>query len=326
MSEHLYPIKFRPILKDKLWGGSRLGNLLNKPGASDKCGESWEISGVEGDISVVANGFLKGNPLTDILEIYMDDLVGEKVYQQFGNEFPLLIKYIDAEDALSIQVHPDDELSRQRHNAFGKTEMWYVMEAEKGAELIVGFKKETTREEYISNLENKTLGKILNSEPVASGDVFYIPAGRVHAIGKGILLAEIQQTSDVTYRIYDFDRKDEKGNLRELHTELALDAIDFKAYPEYKTNYKKAKGIANPIISCPYFITNLLVLDKPFVPDYSKIDSFVIYMCVGGRASIKCPGLEPVHLTMGETVLIPAILKELEIIPDSEAELLEVFL
>lgn len=326
MNDHLYPIKFRPILKDKIWGGSRLGTFLHKPGATVKSGESWEISGVEGDISVVANGFLKGNPLTDILEIYMDDLVGEKVYRKFGNEFPLLIKFIDADDALSIQVHPDDELSRERHNAFGKTEMWYIMNAEKGAELIVGFKKDTTREEYIANLENKSLGNILNSEPVAAGDVFFIPAGRVHAIGKGILLAEIQQTSDVTYRIYDFDRRDEQGNLRELHTDLALDAIDFKAYPQYKTEYKKAKGIANQVVLCPYFTTNLLVLDKPYVPDYTEIDSFVIYMCVTGSASIKCPGLEPVALSMGETVLMPATLKEFEIIPDSTTELLEVFI
>lgn len=224
----LYPLKFNPILKDKIWGGSKLKTVLNKDFSPlPNAGESWEISGVEGDVSVVSNGFLEGNNLEELIEIYMGDLVGDHVYENFGIEFPLLIKFIDANDVLSIQVHPDDVLSKERHNAFGKTEMWYVIEADKGSELIVGFNQKVDKDTYIKKLEEGRLEEILNNEPVAKGSCFFIPAGRVHAIGKGILLAEIQQTSDVTYRIYDFNRTDDKGTPRELHTELAVDAIDY---------------------------------------------------------------------------------------------------
>jgi len=224
----LYPIKFQPILKDKIWGGPRLKDILNKSTESDKCGESWEISSVQGNLSIVRNGFLTGNNLQELIEVYMGDLVGDKIYSLFGIEFPLLIKFIDANDILSVQVHPDDELARVRHDAYGKTEMWYIIDAEENAELIAGFNRDLNRETYIRHLQGKTLKEILNFEKVRKGDVFFTPAGRVHAVGAGILLAEIQQTSDITYRIYDWERVDDKGNPRELHTELALDALDFK--------------------------------------------------------------------------------------------------
>jgi len=230
----LYPIRFSPIYKEKIWGGSRLKTILNKKITSDKIGESWEISAVQDNISLVENGFLEGNTLEEIISIYMGELVGEKIYEKFGIEFPLLFKFIDANDKLSIQVHPDNDLAKQRHQAYGKTEMWYVINAENDAEIIVGFNKEIDKYQYTKAVKENTLIKLLNKEKVKKSDAFYIPSGRVHAIGKGVLLAEIQQTSDITYRIYDWDRKDANGQERELHTEWALDAIDYKFYKEYK--------------------------------------------------------------------------------------------
>jgi len=225
----LYPLKFQPILKDKIWGGKKLKNLFNKAAETDKLGESWELSGYENDESVVTNGFLAGNNLAELIEIYMDELVGDKVYNQYGLSFPLLFKLIDANENLSIQVHPGDEVAAERHNSYGKTEMWYVVDADPDGKLIIGFTKDCTREEYLDALDNDKVEDLLQHVPVKKGDVFFIPAGLVHAIGKGVVVAEIQQSSDITYRIYDFKRVDEQGNERELHTEQALDVIDFTA-------------------------------------------------------------------------------------------------
>ena len=225
----LYPLKFKNIFKDKIWGGQKINTILGKDYTPlSNCGEMWVVSGVEGNQSIVENGFLAENELNEVVEIYMGDLVGEEVYEKYGNEFPVLIKFIDANDFLSIQVHPDDNLAKKRHAGNGKTEMWYIVEASPEAELISGFSKKVDKETYLEHLQNKTLKEILNFERVKAGDVFYMPAGRVHAIGPGILLAEIQQTSDITYRIYDWDRLGVDGSLRELHTDLALDAIDFE--------------------------------------------------------------------------------------------------
>ncbi|OFX32065.1 MAG: mannose-6-phosphate isomerase [Bacteroidetes bacterium GWA2_32_17] len=322
----LYPLKFKPIYKDKIWGGNKLKTILNKDfGALPNCGESWELSGVEGDVSVVANGFLEGNTLSEIIEIYMSDLLGEKVYEKFGIEFPLLIKFIDANDVLSIQVHPDDKLAVERHHAFGKTEMWYIIQADEGAELISGFNKTINKEIYLKHLEDKTLKNILNVEKVKSGNVFFIPAGRVHAIGSGILLAEIQQTSDVTYRIYDWDRLDAQGNSRELHTELALGAINFEHCKNPRENYKANKNVSSNVVECEYFTTNIIELDKPLQKDYNNIDSFVIYMCLEGNVSI-CYNEKIETLKIGETILIPAELKELTLQPIKNAKVLEVYI
>jgi len=272
----LYPLKFKPILKDKIWGGPRLHDVLNKQYASHICGESWEISGVQDNISVVANGFLAGNDLQEIIEIYMGDIVGDRVFEKFGIEFPLLVKFVDANDKLSIQVHPNDELAGIRHKAYGKTEMWYIVEAAEGAELISGFRRKIDEKTYLHHLQNKTLPDILNFEKVKAGDVFFVPAGRVHAIGPGILLAEIQQTSDITYRIYDWDRVDDKGKPRELHTDLALQAIDYNHYDNYRTDYSHELNQTAQIIDCQYFTTNLLDFDRTVEKDFNFIDSFVI--------------------------------------------------
>jgi len=322
----LYPLKFKPVLKDKIWGGSHLHDLLNKQDATDKCGESWEISGVQDNISVVSNGFLAGNDLQEIIEVYMGDIVGDMVYEKYGIEFPLLIKFVNAEDKLSIQVHPDDELARTRHNAYGKTEMWYIVEAAEGAELISGFKKKIDQKTYLRHLQSKTLPDILNFEKVKAGDVFFVPAGRVHAIGPGILLAEIQQTSDITYRIYDWDRVDDKGNPRELHTDLALQAIDYNHYDNYRTDYKHDINQTAQIVDCKYFTTNLLDFDRTVEKDFHFIDSFVIYMCIEGGFDLYHGENEVVNIKKGESVLVPAVIRNITLVPETRSRILEIYI
>jgi len=325
--EGLYPLKFTPIFKDKIWGGDKIKSILNKDfGHLPNCGESWELSGVEGNISVVSNGFLAGNTLEELIEIYMGDLVGEGIFETYGIEFPLLIKFIDANDDLSIQVHPDDEMSKERHNAFGKTEMWYVMQADQGSKLQSGFNQQVDQDKYLFKLEHNELTDILNFEEVAAGDVFFIPAGRVHAIGKGILLAEIQQTSDITYRIYDYDRRDNEGNPRELHTELALDAIDYTLSPEYKTRYESKLNESVELAKCKYFTTNVLDINTIVEKDYNKLDSFVIYICLDGELQIETEsGSETVQ--KGETILIPASIENVQLKPlSATVKLLEVYI
>jgi mannose-6-phosphate isomerase len=322
----LYPLKFEPIIKDLIWGGEKLKNILKKEKATDKSGESWEISCVKEDISIVSNGFLAGNDLKEIIEVYMGDLVGEKIFKHFGTKFPLLLKFIDACDDLSIQVHPNDEIAEKRHNSFGKTEMWYVMQAEKGAELISGFKVKVDKEVYMQSLENKTLSDVLNHEVVKPGDVVFVPAGRIHAIGKGILLAEIQQTSNITYRVYDYDRRDAKGNARELHTEPAVDVIDYNVYPDYKTPYTTQVNKPVNLADCKYFTTNILELTETVERDMNEFDSFVIYMCVEGSAQFVYDDNKTETISKGETVLMPAEISQYYIKPTSNTKLLEVYI
>lgn len=322
----LYPLKFTPLYKEKIWGGSKFASILERndlpPG---KWGESWEISGVQGSISVVKNGFLKNNNLDDLVEIYMGDLVGEKVFDKFGIEFPLLIKFIDANDILSLQVHPDDDYAKNRHNAYGKTEMWYIIQADKGAELITGFKASLNKEKFKEYFTSGRIKEILNYESVNKEDSFFIPAGRIHATGAGILFAEIQQTSDITYRIHDWDRKDDNGVSRELHTGLAYETIDYQHYDNYRTVYQKRNNQSNCITSCDYFTCNYLPLTKKHTFDYNKIDSFIIYMCVHGNFEINYGGKDTIEVAKGESVLIPAVLNEIEIIPSEFTKILEVY-
>lgn len=325
----LYPIKFKPIIKEKIWGGIRLKNILNKNvNKIEKAGESWEISSYGDDISVVENGFLKGNSILDLVEIYMGDLVGDRVYEKFGIDFPLLVKFIDANDYLSIQVHPDDEMALERHNSYGKTEMWYIVDAEKDAELIVGFNQKMDKTKYLQNFGSGTLSEILNFEKTDKGDVYFLPPGRVHSIGPGILLAEIQQTSDLTYRIFDWNRVDINGEPRDLHTELAIDTIDYSFNKKYKTEFSIDKNESSKIIKCDYFTTNILDIDIEIEKDYNNLDSFIIYMAIEGKTSIKfSDDNEPVELNKGETVLIPAVLKQIFIKPlSSESKLLEIYI
>ncbi len=322
----LYPLKFKPIIKNYIWGGNKLKDSLKKDtGKYATAAESWEISGVSGDISVVSNGKLKGNTLQELIEIYMGELVGDRIYDKFGIEFPVLIKFIDAHLPLSVQVHPNDELSKQRHSAYGKTEMWYVLEAEKDAYLISGFNGDVNKDLYLEKLKQKSLKDILHYETVKEGDVFFIPAGRVHAIGKGILLTEIQQTSDITYRIYDWDRLDDKGNSRELHTELALDAIDFSAVDNAKTDYSPAANESALIVDCPHFTTNIINFDKSIDKNYAELDSFVIYICTKGSFKLNYnSGSET--LSRGDTILLPASLDNLNLQAEGNTSILEIFI
>ncbi len=301
----LYPLKFTPILKERLWGGSKLKEVLDKPIENNATGESWELSGVCGDISSVSNGELVGMSLQTLINDFPEELLGLSVVKRFGKEFPILIKFIDAKQDLSIQLHPNDELAKERHNSFGKTEMWYVMDADKDAKLIVGFNKDVTKEEYTNSLQNDKLLELLNYETVNEGDTFFINTGKIHAIGAGVLLAEIQQTSDVTYRVFDFNRKDKEGNLRELHTEMALDAMDYSKKDDYKVDYRLEKDKPSQMVDCPYFKTNIIEITNDLFQDVSNRDSFTIYMCVGGEAVVKTDDGEA-HIKKGETVLVPA--------------------
>jgi mannose-6-phosphate isomerase len=323
----LYPLKFKPLFQEKIWGGNKLSSILKKDlGNLSNCGESWEISAVEGYISEVANGFLAGNNLEELIDIYMGDLVGEKVYQKFGNEFPLLVKFIDAADDLSVQVHPNDELAKKRHNAYGKSEMWYIVAAGEDALINPGFNQEITKEKFLDYFSQGKLMDVLQFEKISPGDVYFVPAGQVHSIGKGVLLAEIQQTSDVTYRIFDFNRKDSEGKERELHTVWAIDAINYNFKEDYKTHFTAEKNVSTELVSCHYFTTNILEFNKELEKDFNQIDSFIIYMNLGGEFKIIYEhGSE--HVKEGETVLIPASLETFRLIPVSaEVKTLEVYI
>jgi len=323
----LYPLKFTPIYKEKIWGGQKLNTILNKDIPTDKkIGESWELSAVQDNISVVANGNLKGNTLQEIIEIFMSDMVGEKIYQKYGIEFPLLIKFIDASDILSVQVHPGDKIAKERHKAYGKNEIWYIMDTEKEAELILGFNQELDKNTFKQKLNNKELKDILHFQKIQKDEVYYIPAGRVHSIGKGTLLAEIQQTSDITYRIYDWDRTDNKGNSRELHIDLALDVIDYKKIKNLKSNYENKVNISNKVEETPFFTINKIPLDKKLNKDYNDIDSFVIYMILDGEIEITDENNNSVKATKGETILIPAELKLITLTPKTKTNLLEIYI
>lgn len=325
MDTLLYPFKFLPLYKQKVWGGNRIKTLGFDYSPLPNCGELWALSGMEGNESVVENGFLAGNHINEILEIYMSEIIGEKNFDRFGTQFPLLIKLIDAADKLSIQVHPDDALAQRRGMENGKTEMWYIIDSGQSSGIVDGFEVEVTPDEYKQYLESGKLEHILHVEPTQPGDTFFIPAGRIHAIGKDILLAEIQQSSDCTYRIYDYNRPDANGKLRELHTDEALEAIDFTPTSDGKTHYSYRENTTASLVQCPYFTTNLLAVTKPLRKDFSSLDSFVIYFCVEGVAAINAMGsIVPIHA--GECVLVPAIADTLELFSATKAKLLEVYI
>jgi len=303
----LYPLRFEPILKEIIWGGDEICQFKNLYPQRQGIGESWEVSHVKDNVSVVANGKLKGKSLAELIETYGERLLGKKTMESFGTIFPLLIKFIDARDALSIQVHPDDELSLKRHHSFGKTEMWYVIKADSGAYLYSGFSQAITPEQYLKSLEDDTFIRYLQKHEVKSGDVFFLPAGRVHAIGAGCFIAEIQQTSNITYRIYDYNRKDAQNNPRELHTELAKNAIDYRLYPDYKLVYTPKPNEMQTLVSCRYFTTSLIEANQNEIIRFAgSNDSFSIYICMEGKACLTdtCGGLTEIR--QGETILFPA--------------------
>lgn len=318
----LYLFKFYPQLLEKVWGGSHLTNRYKK-GAGDRIGESWEISGVKDHVSEILNGGFKHKDLTFLIKHFGASLLGNKVMAKYGAEFPLLFKLIDAKEDLSVQLHPDDTIAKKRHNSFGKTEMWYVLHAEPNARLILGFKDKTNREVYLNQLSKGKITEILQEVPVKKGDAFFIQPGTVHAIGAGIVLAEIQQTSDITYRIYDWDRPDVNGKMRELHTEEALDIINFSSADKAFLHYKEKWNQPVEICESNFFKTTLFQLNQNIQLDYSKIDSFVVYMCVEGNCTVES-GVHSEVLQMGESILIPAVMDKVNI-KTKNATILEVF-
>jgi mannose-6-phosphate isomerase len=322
----LYPLKFEPILKDKIWGGNSLvKNWGKKADLSRMIGESWDLSAVQGNLSVVSNGFLAGNNIEEIIEVYMGDITGDAVFEKYGIEFPLLIKLIEAKQDLSVQVHPDDKIARERHNAYGKTEMWYILESEPSSKIYSGFTRPVTKDIFKNALSDREIINLLNAESTEYGDIFFTPAGRIHAIGAGNILAEIQQTSDITYRIFDWDRKENKGKSRDLHIDLALDAIDYNASGKCKIKKELTADKTENLVSCPYFHTNILQFGSLIRKDFNFIDSFIIYICISGQFIIHFDnGAEIV--TKGETVLLPAMITNVVLEPRPQAKVLEVFI
>ena len=299
-----YPIKFAPILKEKIWGGEKLSNILNKKSDSKNIGESWEISGVEDNISMVANGLYKGESLNDLIKSHKSEFLGKKNIDTFGENFPLLIKFLDAKTNLSVQVHPDDDMAKAYHNSFGKTEMWYIMNSDEDAEIVLGLKDNDLDKNILGDINASNVDDIFNTERVKRGDSYFIPAGKIHAIGAGVLAAEIQQTSDITYRVYDWDRTDVNGNQRDLHTEAAIKAT--KSFPSTgKSNYQLEADKTSNLVDCEYFTTNIFEVKSNQKRDYRNLDSFVIFMCVEGSAEVTIDNITET-VTMGETILIPA--------------------
>ncbi len=336
----LYPLLFEDNFHTVIWGGHHLKPMKRLPADDVPVGESWEVSAVDSSKSIVRNGPLAGWNLAQLTEEYGALLLGENVYKKYGNQFPILVKFIDAEKDLSIQVHPNDDIARARHNTFGKTEMWYIIKAKPGAKLYSGFKSPISQYEYEKRIEDHSICEVLEAHEVKSGDVFFIPAGRVHAIGGGILLAEIQQSSDVTYRIYDYNRPGLDGKLRQLHTEQAKDALDYHVYDDYRTHYDRRMNKPVPIVVNEFFVVKLLEVNRAFHRKLYKYDSFIVYMCMEGNCTIRIhstmgygknvtPPVTAITLTEGYSCLIPACVADLDVEPynpNGITKLLEVYI
>lgn len=322
----MYPYLFQPILKEIIWGGTDIRPFKGMTPTQEKIGESWELSHVDGDFSVVTYGADKGKTIDELIREYGESLLGAGVMKRFGTRFPLLIKFIDARDDLSIQVHPDDVLAEKRHHSFGKTEMWYVIKATPDAALYCGFSQPIDADEYVRRVEDNSIMEVLKRYNVTAGDVFFLPAGRVHAIGAGCFIAEIQQTSNITYRIYDYNRKGADGKGRELHTELAKDAIDYTFQSDYRTHYTSQPGAAVELVQCPYFTTRLLETETPMMRDYATLDSFVVYICMAGSVELRDDNGNELTVSQGQTVLFPATTQSVTLKPAPQTKLLETYI
>ena len=317
----LYPLLFENNLHEKVWGGRRLKPMKGLGDDDEPIGESWEVSAIESSPSIIKNGPLAGKSLIDLTKEWGAELVGKKTFEKYGNRFPMLVKLIDAAKDLSIQVHPNDELAMQRHNCYGKTEMWYILDSEPGAFLYSGFKTAITKDEYEERIANGTITGVLQKYEVKAGDVFYIPAGRVHSICGGVLTAEVQQSSDITYRIFDYGRMGLDGKPRELHTELAKDAIDFTVLDDYATHYKEPKSKPSPVIQEKFFVVKLLKTKKTFHRNLLSYDTFVVYLCLQGNCKIKMRDENSegtISLKQGNSCLVPASSANYDIIPDND--------
>ncbi len=312
----LYPLLFQPNLHEVVWGGSRLCSYKRLPNSATPIGESWEVSAVPSSPSIIANGEFAGRDLISVINEAPEDILGQAVNERYHGQLPLLVKFIDAQKDLSIQVHPNDEMAQREHGKMGKSEMWYIIDAKPGSYLYAGFKQEITPEAYKKHVADGTITEVLARHEVKTGDVFYLPAGRVHAIGAGILLAEVQQSSDVTYRIFDYNRPGMDGKPRELHTELAAQALDYHVESEYRTLYSENINRANLIVDSPYFSVRVTETPEIFHRNLLKYDSFVITMCIEGDCHIRLRATgEELLLREGNSVLIPAVLADYDVIP-----------
>ena len=330
----LYPLRFRPILKQPIWGGKRIISFKHLTTDAETVGESWEISSLPGNESIVAEGPLAGAALGQLVADYGERLVGRESLERYGTTFPLLVKFIDARSDLSIQVHPGDELARRRHGSLGKSEMWYVIEAEPGAQIISGLTAPLTPQDYRKRVEEGSFTDVLKYHDAHPGDVFYLPAGRIHAIGGGVFLAEIQEASDVTYRIFDYNRLDRDGRPRRLHTDWAEEAIDYRAFPDYRTRYRARSNEPVELLATPHFGVTLYDLDRPQDCDYSERDSFVILLCTEGRSRLRvlCRDAAPAagsltehEFCAGDTLLLPATAQSMHIDPQGKVKFLEAY-
>lgn len=325
----LYPLKFKPIPKERIWGGDRLKKYsCDNSNAANKhpIGECWILSAVEDDVSIVENGFLKGNTLEELVEVYMGDLVGDSIYERFGVEFPLLVKLIDTKEFLSVQIHPDDEMAEERHHAYGKSEFWYILDAKDDSQIITGFDRELTKEEYVELVKKGKLQTVLKYNSVKPNDFIYIPARSLHSLGKDIFLIEIQQTSDITYRVFDWNRVDSQGKSRELHVDLAADTIGFDDKPLHVSHLPLEKNQETELTANPFFRVNRFCLEGNIQRELLGFDSFRLYICIAGKLSLNAQGSDAVVLTEGEVVLVPASIPLVEIQPlGGEANMLEVF-
>lgn len=306
-------LKFIPILKSTIWGGDKIIAFKHLDSTQSQVGESWEISGVKGFETLVSEGEYKGKNINEVVSIEQERLVGVANYRRFGNEFPLLIKFIDAHRDLSIQVHPDDATALRQGKESGKTEMWYCLPSDEGAKLYNGLRQSITVEEYKQMVADDSICDVLAQHSVHEGDVFFIPGGRIHSIGTGCFVTEIQQTSDVTYRIYDFKRKDKNGHFRELHIQEAAESIDYQVHPDYHIPYTPCKNKGVRLVECPHFTTSVYDLDKPYVLDYSSLDSFVILICIGGECLLTCDDGEQTTMHIGESLLVPATTAQIKV-------------
>lgn len=323
MTQHWYPLQFEPILKEKIWGGHQLKELLNKTSQDQPFGESWEIAALPNDQSVVSNGVHKGKTLGELCGAFAKAVLGKKVAAKYETTFPLLIKFIDAADDLSVQLHPDDTIAQRDHNSFGKTEMWYIIHAQPEAQIIVGFNKTMNAESFAKAIDDNTLTQDLSYIPVEAGDAFFIDAGLIHAIGKGVVLAEIQQTSDITYRVYDYGRVQADGSLRDLHVEAAKKAIDFDLNDNFRLDYDRTLQGSQPLKHATYFNTDIIQLDTK-VYQIDRDDSFTVLMVVGGTLTLSC-NKNSQRLNSGQTVLLPAACPEVQLQGEG-ATVLEVYL
>lgn len=324
----LYPLLFEPNLHSVVWGGNQLRPYKGLEPSNEPIGESWEVSAVPSSTSIISNGAWKGKDIVSVINELPEAILGKKVNEKYAGKLPLLVKFIDARKDLSIQVHPNDEMAMREHGKMGKTEMWYVIKADEGAHLYAGFKQEITPEEYRQRIGDGTITEVLADHQVKAGDVFYLPAGRVHAICGGILLAEVQQSSDVTYRIYDYNRPGMDGKPRKLHTELAAKALDYHVEENYRTDYRDASNKAMHIIDTPFFDVRVMEVSKSFHRNMMKYDSFVITMCIEGDCKIRVRGSDDeIFLRQGCSALIPAAIADYDIIPQQgKSRILDAFI